>query len=48
MLDLNETTDHFAMANSVCLYGDVLRVEDSHTMKIVLEFDLKVVERNGS
>ena len=28
MLDLNETIDHLAMANSVCLHGHVLRRED--------------------
>ena len=33
MLDLNETVDQLAMANSVCWYGHVLRREDGHMMR---------------
>ena len=33
MLDLNETIDQLAMANSVCWYGHVLRREDGHVLR---------------
>ena len=33
MLGLNDTMDQFAMANSVHLYGHVLRKEDGHVLR---------------
>ena len=33
MLGLSETLDKSAMANSVCLYGHVMRREDGHVLR---------------
>ena len=41
MLGLNETTDQFAMANSVRWYGHVLRREDGHVVRRALEFKVE-------
>ena len=41
MLDLNETIDQFAMANSVCWYGYVLRREDGHVLRRALDFEVE-------
>ena len=41
MLGLNETIDRLAMANSVLWYGYVLRREDSHVLRRVLDFEVE-------
>ena len=41
MLDLRETIDHLAMANSVHWYGHMLRREDSHVLRRVLYFEVE-------
>ena len=41
MLVLNKTIDHLAMANSVRWYGHVLKREDDHALKIVLDFEVE-------
>ena len=49
MLDMNETIDQMAMANSVRWYGHVLRREGGHVMRkegghvlrMVLDFEVK-------
>ena len=40
MLDLNETIDLSAMANSVDWYGDVLWREDGHVLRRALAFEV--------
>ena len=40
VLSLNETMDQLAMAHSVCLYGHILRREDSHYLRGVLDFEI--------
>ena len=44
MPGLNETIDQFAMANSVCWHGHVLRREDGNVLRRALDFE---VEREG-
>ena len=39
MLGLNETIDQLAIANGVCWYGHVLRREDGHVLRRVLDFE---------
>ena len=39
LLSLNETVDQFDMVNSVHWYGDVLRREDGHVIRMVLDFE---------
>ena len=41
MLDLYETIDQLAMANSVLWYGHVLRREDSHFFRRLLDFQVE-------
>ena len=41
MLCMNETMDQFAMANSVCRYGHVLRREDCHVLRTALDFEVE-------
>ena len=41
MLKLNGTVDHLAMANSVLCHGHVLRIEDGHILRKVLDFVVK-------
>ena len=40
ILDLSETIDQLAMANSVCWYGHVLRREDDHVLRKTLHFEV--------
>ena len=47
MLGLNETTDHLAIANSVCLYGHVLRREDGHVLRRTLDFEVESQRKKG-
>ena len=37
MLGLSETIDQLAMTSSVCWYGHVLRREDGHVLRVVLD-----------
>ena len=46
-MGLNETIDQFAMANSVCWYGHVLRREDGHVLSWVLDFEVEGQSMNG-
>ena len=41
MLGLNEAIDQLSIANSVCWYGDVLRREDGHVIRTVLEVEVE-------
>ena len=41
MLGLNETVDQLAVANSVPLYGCVLRTEDGYVLRRALEFKIE-------
>ena len=41
MLGLKETIDQLAMANSVRWYGQVLRREDGHVLRRVLDFEFE-------
>ena len=41
MLDLNETIDLLAMANSVCWSSDVLRRADGHVLIRALYFEVE-------
>ena len=41
MLSFNETMYQFTMANSVHWYGHVLRREDGHVLRRVLEFEVE-------
>ena len=47
MLGLNETIDRLAVADSVHWYGDVLRREDSHVLKMVLEISIEGQRKRG-
>ena len=48
MLGLNETLNKLNMVNSVCLYGHVLRREDSHVLRRALHtLRLKIKVRKG-
>ena len=40
VLDLSETIDQLAMANSVRWYGDVLRRDDGHVLRRALHFEV--------
>ena len=46
-LNLNETIDQSAMANSVCWYGHVLRKEDGHVLKRALVFGAESQRKQG-
>ena len=39
MLGLSETIDQLAMANSVCLYGNVLRRKDGHILRWAIDIE---------
>ena len=41
MLDLNETIDEMAMANSVCWHGNVLTREGGHVLRRVVFFKIE-------
>ena len=41
MLGLCETMDQLTMANSVLLYGHLLRREDGHVLRRALGFDVE-------
>ena len=41
MLDSDETMGQLAMANSVHLYGHVLRTEDHHDLRRALDFEVE-------
>ena len=41
LLDLHETIDQLAMADSVRLCGHVLRREDSHVSRKALDFEVE-------
>ena len=41
MLDLNETIDQLAKANSVCWYGHVLRKVKNDFLRMALDFKVK-------
>ena len=41
ILGLNETIDLLAMANSVCWYGYVLKIEEGHFLKRALDFEVE-------
>ena len=47
MVGLNETIDQLLMANSVCLYGHVLRREDGHVLRRALEFEVEGQRKKG-
>ena len=47
MLGLSETIDQLAMANSVCLYGHVLRREDGHVLRRALDFEFEDQRMKG-
>ena len=40
MLRLNDTIDQLAIANSVRLFGHVLRREDGHVLRWALDFEV--------
>ena len=40
MLGLNQGRDQLAMANSVCCYGHILRMEDVHVFRRALDFEV--------
>ena len=45
---LSKTIDQMAMANSVCWYGHVLRREDGHVLRRVLDFKVERQRNKGS
>ena len=47
ILDLNETIDRLAMKNSVCWYGHMLRREDDHVLRRVLDFEVEGQRKKG-
>ena len=47
MLGLNETIDQLLMANSVRLYGHVLRREDGHVLRRALELEVVGQRKKG-
>ena len=47
MLGLNETIDQLAMANSVCWYSHMLRREDGHVLRRVLDFEVEGQRKKG-
>ena len=47
MLDLKETIDQLAMANSVCRHGHVLRREDGHVLRKALDFEVDGQRKKG-
>ena len=47
MLGLGETMDQLAIANSVHWYGLVLRKEDSHVLRTILNFEFEGQRKKG-
>ena len=47
MLDLMESIDQLAMANSVRFYGHVLRREDGHVLRRALDFEVEGQRKKG-
>ena len=47
MLNLNETIDLLAMADSVCWYGHVLRTGDDHVLRRALDFEVESQMKTG-
>ena len=47
MLGLHTTMDQLAMANSVRWYGYLLRREDGHVLKRVLDFEVECRRKKG-
>ena len=47
MLGLKETVVQMAKANGVRWYGHVLRKDDGHVLRIVLEFEVKGKRKRG-
>ena len=48
MLGLSKTMDQLSMANSVYWCGDVLRREDVHVLRRVLDFEVEGQRKKGS
>ena len=46
-LGLNETIDQLAMTSSVRWYGDVLRRENGHVLRMVIDFEVEGQRRTG-
>ena len=47
ILQLNETIDQLAIANSVCWYGHMLRREDGHVSRRALDIEVEGHRRKG-
>ena len=47
MLDLNETIDQLANANSVHWYGHVLRKDKNNFLTMALDFKVKLATKRG-
>ena len=47
MLGLNETIDKLTMANSVCWYGHVLKIENGHVLRKALDFEVEGKRKKG-
>ena len=47
MFGLNETMDQFAITNSVCWHGDVLRREDGHVLRRAVNFEDEGQRKKG-
>ena len=47
ILDLNETTDQLARANSVRWYGHVLRKDKNNILRWVLDLGVKGTRKKG-
>ena len=47
ILDLNETTDQLARANSVCWHGHVLRKDKNNFLRMTLCSKLKWTRKKG-
>ena len=47
ILDLKETIDQLAMANSVQWYGHVPMREDGHVLRRALDFEAEVQRKKG-
>ena len=43
----NEAIDLLVTANSVCLYGHVLRREDGHVLRSALDFEVDAQRKKG-
>ena len=45
-MEYNEIIDQLAMENSVCWYGEVLKREDGHILRRVLDFEVEGQMKN--